>query len=127
MALQGEVDAVSFIIGHELAHLKRGHTSLWKSILILPAKLIPLLNRAYSRACEYTCDNFGYELSSKKGITGLLILAAGKKLYKQVSMEALLYKGAIFDFSIDFSEIFSTHPHLINRLTALDMLSLESQ
>jgi len=51
MAYQEEKDAVSFIIGHELGHLKRRHVSNWRLFLTLPARFIPLLYKAYSRAC----------------------------------------------------------------------------
>ncbi len=45
---------LSFTIAHELVHIKRKHT-LYHS-LILPALWVPFLGKAYSRACEYTCD-----------------------------------------------------------------------
>src|SRR4051812_38809779 len=49
--------AVSFILAHELAHHRRGH--LRNRWLIAPARMIPYVGAAYSRACEYTCDAFG--------------------------------------------------------------------
>lgn len=113
--------AVEFIIGHELGHIKRKHVYGLKSLLIAPARLVPFLSRAYSRACEYTCDNIGYSLSPAGAQTGILILAAGKELYKKVNVKALLATNE-GGFILWFSEIFSTHPHLINRLASLQEL-----
>lgn len=45
---------LSFIIAPELVHIKRKHI-LYHS-LILAALWVPFLGKAYSRACEYTCD-----------------------------------------------------------------------
>ena len=126
MAYEEGKDAVSFIIGHELGHIKRNHVGLIKTVLTLPAKPIPFLNAAYSRACEYTCDNIGYNLSPKGATSGLLILAAGKKLYKKVSVSNLINNTQDqAEFAFWFAEIFSTHPHLIKRMTAINELNLE--
>lgn len=130
LAYENGKDAVSFVLGHELGHIKRNHVSFLKSILILPAKFIPFLSYAYSRACEYTCDSIGYNLAPKGAINGLLILVAGKKLYKKVDVSNLInnvddHKG----FAFWVAEIFSTHPHLVKRLAVfndLDLNKLES-
>ncbi len=127
VAYQEGRSAVEFIIGHELGHIKRGHVSGLKSLLLLPARLIPFLRSAYSRACEYTCDNIGYALSPEGAEKGILILAAGKELYKKVNVNVLLaeaqnQKGLAFWFA----EIFSTHPHLVNRVASLRQLQQAS-
>lgn len=117
-------DAISFIIGHELGHIKRNHVSIVKSIFLLPAKLIPFLNFAYSRACEYTCDMIGYNLSAKGAINGILILAVGKKLYKNINVSELI--NNVPDepgFAFWAAEIFSTHPHAVNRIAELNELN----
>ncbi|TET06485.1 M48 family peptidase [Candidatus Dependentiae bacterium] len=124
MAYEEGKDAVSFIIGHELGHIKRNHVGFIKSILILPAHFIPFLNTAYSRACEYTCDNVGYNLSAKGATSGLLILAAGKKLYKKIDLSNLINNAKDRPgFAFWFSELFFTHPHLIKRLAVLNKLN----
>ncbi len=120
VAYQEGMGAISFIIGHELGHIKRNHVSSIKSLLIWPASWIPFLNLAYSRACEYTCDNVGYALCPKDAAKGLLVLGAGKKLYKQVSIDQLLYnKQSESGFATGFAEMFSTHPTLLKRVAAV--------
>lgn len=123
LAYQEGMDAVSFIIGHELGHIKRNHLDFKKSLLIFPARMLPFLGNAYSRACEYTCDNIGYSLCPQGVSQGLLILAAGKKLYKKVNCTELINN---FDkepkFAINFTEAFSTHPILIKRVKNIEQL-----
>jgi Zn-dependent protease with chaperone function len=117
-----QYDVVSFIIGHELGHIKRGHVG-FKKILILPASLIVPLRLAYSRACEYTCDNIGYNLSPAGAVNGMLFLACGAKLYKKVDTKELLLSFAANSGGTSFAEIFSTHPLLIKRVRALNNLN----
>ena len=83
-----EFDVVSFIIGHELGHIKRGHVS-FKQIFIIPASLIFPLKLAYSRAREYTCDNIGYNLCPAGAVNGILFICAGAKLYKKINVKEL--------------------------------------
>lgn len=126
-AYEQGMPALEFIIGHELGHIKRGHTGI-KSILLLPAKFIPALGNAYSRACEYTCDNIGYALCPQGAQKGILILAAGKELYKRVNVTELIDSfNQEQGFAVWYSEIFLTHPHLIKRLKALHILHPEKE
>lgn len=122
LAYKDGLDAVSFILGHELGHIKRNHIGFWKNILILPAYLIPFLGNAYSRACESTCDAIGHALSPRGSKNGLLILSAGKHLYKKVNAQELV---ANFEqekgWSTWFAEITSTHPLIIKRIQALQL------
>lgn len=123
LAYKQGIEAVSFIIGHELGHIKRGHVSFMRKVLTWPARLIPFLGNAYSRACEYTCDSIGYSLCPTGAMKGLLVLAAGKRLYQQVNVNELLVHtkdAAGFDFWL--VQLFSTHPALIKRVAAIDKL-----
>lgn len=111
---QGE-GAVNFIIAHELAHIQRGH--LTKAKWIIPANIIPFLGWAYSRARETTCDNIASAIAPEAKTDGLMLLIAGKKLYKNVNLDALIdtakYEGG---FWVWFAEICSTHPNLVKRI-----------
>ncbi len=114
---QGEA-AVSFIVGHELAHLKRRHlTFRW---LLLPSRFVPFLNSAYSRACEYTCDQFGAVCAPDGAVSGLLVLAAGRKLYRQVNARLFAAQAeSEAGFWTTIAEIFASHPHLTKRVAAV--------
>jgi Zn-dependent protease with chaperone function len=118
LAYEEGQQALDFVICHELAHLKRRHL-MWRTILI-GSYSIPWLALAYSRACEYTCDRFGAAYVPEGAEKGVLVLAAGKKLYRQVNSEEFRHqveteKG----FWIWYSEIYSTHPYLPKRIAAM--------
>lgn len=111
---EGE-DALAFVICHELAHIKRKHLS--RRWILLPANFMPFLGSAYSRACEYTCDLVGAYHVPKGAISGLLVLAAGKKLYRKVNVAAISHQAKDEGgFWVWFSEIISTHPNLAKRV-----------
>lgn len=114
---QGEA-AVGFVVGHELGHHKRGHLKYrW---LLAPARFVPFLGAAYSRACEYTCDRFGAALEPEGAVGGLLALAAGPRLYRQVDARLFAHQAeSEAGFWTTVNEIFASHPHLSKRVGAL--------
>ena len=119
LATQKGEKAVSFVLGHELGHVRRHHMTL--RTLLYPAMIFPFLGGAYSRACEYTCDRFGNALEPEGGVDGLLVLAAGRDLYTQVdSTEYARQRETETGFFVRFAEILSTHPNLTKRVAALD-------
>lgn len=110
-----DIDIVKFIIGHELGHVKRNHMT--KMFWTFLSSIIPFLSSAYSRGCEFTCDNIGYDLSKNGSLAGLLVLAAGKKLYKQINIEHYIENSKKQNsLSVKFTEICSSHPFLPKRL-----------
>lgn len=113
--INSDIDIVKFIIGHELGHVKRNHMT--KRFWTFLSLIIPFLSSAYSRSCEYTCDNIGHDLSKNGSLTGLLVLAAGKKLYKQINIEHYIENSKKQNsLSVKFTEICSSHPFLPKRL-----------
>jgi Zn-dependent protease with chaperone function len=115
-AYESNKEAVEFIIGHELGHLKRKHSI--KNLLLFPSAVVPFLSAAYSRACEYTCDNIGAALSPKGARNGLLILASGKKLYKKINLEKFSAQAeSESGFWASFAEKVSSHPKLAKRIS----------
>jgi Zn-dependent protease with chaperone function len=122
---QGE-NAVNFVIAHELAHIKRGHLS--KKKYIVCAEIIPFLGTAYSRACETTCDKLAAAVTGKLPLEGLLVLAAGKKLYKKVDPKLFLLNATqdkgFWDW---FAEACSTHPSLVTRIKQLANMNLKRE
>ena len=124
LAYQEGEDALAFIIGHELGHIKRSHVGFIKSLFLLPADCVPFLGKAYSRACEYTCDNIGYNLAPAGGEKGLLVLAAGKKLYKNIAVDQLMRDmHNVSGFTFWFAEIFMSHPSLLKRIAVIHQLN----
>ncbi|WP_332645387.1 M48 family metallopeptidase [Lysinibacillus sp. 54212] len=124
---QGE-DEVCFILAHEFAHIKRSHIGFgW---LLMPALIIPFLNNAYSRACEFTCDRFGayYSQSYEAAQNALVILSIGPQIYNQVDqiefMKQIETETSVFSW---LDEILSTHPNLPKRVHAISDFFLKDK
>jgi Zn-dependent protease with chaperone function len=115
------VDALDFIIAHELGHIHRGHLNLrW---LLAPAMFFPFLGSAYSRACEYTCDRFGFQAPAdpNRSLDGLCILAAGPQFVLMVDRQQFAAQDQ--DLNTAFMKLggwFATHPPLARRIAALE-------
>jgi Zn-dependent protease with chaperone function len=115
-----EPHAVDFILGHELGHLALGHLA-WGWFLA-PAKLIPLLGPAYSRACEYSADACGLAVvdDADTSSRALAVLSAGGRQAKKISVEGLVEQrhdtGGLI---MSLVELNSTHPFLSKRVAAM--------
>jgi Zn-dependent protease with chaperone function len=118
---QGE-EEVAFVLAHELTHVARKH--MWWKTVMTPATLIPFLGAAYSRACEYTCDAYGAYLRPQGAQGGILVLAAGKRLYREMDVDAFLAQTREQDsFWVWLAEHVATHPNLPKRLAAVRYFS----
>jgi Zn-dependent protease with chaperone function len=114
------LDALDFIVGHELGHIHRGHLN-WPW-LVGPAMFIPFLGTAYSRACEYTCDRYGFQApsDSNRSLDGLCILAAGPQFVPYVNRQAFVDQHDDLNTAfMKLGEWFATHPPLAKRVAAL--------
>jgi Zn-dependent protease with chaperone function len=114
---QGDAE-LAFIICHEFAHIKRKHLN-WR-FLLFPSMCVPFLSQAYSRACEYTCDNFAAYYQTAGAENGLLILAIGKELYQKVNVQEYInQRKTDGGFWVRFSEVLSSHPDLPKRINGI--------
>jgi Zn-dependent protease with chaperone function len=121
---QGE-DALGFILSHEFAHIKRNHLT-WRCVL-LPSTCIPFLSQAYSRACEYSCDLIAAHYQPVGAEAGILVLAAGKKLYTNVNIDDYIAQAtAETGFWIWISEMLSSHPNLPRRIAAINQITAQT-
>ena len=114
------LDALDFIVGHELGHIHRGHLN-WRWLLA-PALFVPFLGTAYSRACEYTCDRYGFQAPSdpNRSLDGLCILAAGPQFVPYVNRQAFVDQHDDLNTAfMKLGEWFGTHPPLAKRVAAL--------
>ena len=112
-------DALAFIVGHELGHLRLGHTRLWYQLSTAYVDRIPLLAGFLSRAREFSCDRHGAYLVPQ-GEEGLVLLTAGRYVYKQVDVDELLEQARRFrGFWPVVAQLPQSHPFAVRRVRAL--------
>lgn len=113
--------ARDMVIGHELAHLKLGHLDwFW---LTAPARFVPFLGHAYSRACEYSCDRWGSALCGDRdgAMRGLAILAAGGARGAKVNLQAFVEQRRTLDTGwMTIGSWLSGYPPLSARVEAIE-------
>lgn len=120
---EGYSDELDFIIAHELAHIQRNHVT--NHLLILPARWVPFLANAYSRACEFTCDRIAtaYINNAKASTNALTILAVGKILFTDVDTKEYIERAKEESgFFTSLSHLLSTHPPLPQRIEKVQSL-----
>lgn len=115
--------ALRFVLGHELGHVRLSHVAWWYSLLTIIANfpiLKYIVGQPLSRAREYGCDKLGHHLSKDDEYRGLLMLAVGKHLYRQVNLaeyqfehiQTRSYWGMAYN-------AMSSHPSINWRIAAL--------
>jgi len=112
-----DIEAVKFVLAHELGHVQRKH--MQKRFWTIPSSIIPFLTAAYSRACEYTCDNIGSSFLSDENskVNGLLLLAGGKDIYREINIDNYIETARKNrSFAVIFVNLFILHPYLPNRI-----------
>ncbi len=119
-ALSENPEAVNFYIGHELGHIRSGH--LFLGPYLWPSGILPLIGSAYSRAREYSCDQFGRACckNSRSAVQGLIALAAGRKRW--LSTDIPVYTCQAYEssgFWMSFHELVADYPWLSKRAMRL--------
>jgi Zn-dependent protease with chaperone function len=119
-ALADNPGAVKFYVGHELGHINQGHLK-WMSFL-LPARLIPFLGAAYSRAREYTCDRYGFTCcdNANDSVRALAVLAVGGAHAARLNTARYIEQTRTTSgFFMGFHEFLSPYPWLVKRMSAV--------
>jgi Zn-dependent protease with chaperone function len=122
--LEQNQTAVRFIIGHELGHIRLGHTRLWYQLSIAFSSLIPLLGAYLSRLRELSCDRHGAWFEPD-GADGLVLLTAGRYIYHQVQLPGLLDQARRNrGFWNTVVQLPLSHPLTLRRIRELSRLGL---
>lgn len=116
-----DIDSVSFVIAHELAHIYYGHATLHYNLPIWFSMRIPLFGSIASRAREYSADRLAQRITGTDGVEAMLLLMVDRHLYKMVDREDYLreaeqQKG----FFLWLVNLFEDHPVMCKRIRALD-------
>jgi Zn-dependent protease with chaperone function len=126
-----DADELRFVLGHELGHVRLGHT--WLNSLVGGMAGIPsplgasaLLSMAFlwwNRTCEYSADRAGMLACGEphKALSALIKLEAGPVVRTRVDLErALRVIDAEDDHALShLEEAFGTHPMMIKRIQQL--------
>jgi len=126
-----DANELRFILGHELGHVRLGHT--WLNSLVGGMAGIPspfaaaaILTMAFlwwNRACEYSADRAGLLACGKphKAISALVKLAAGPGDTTRAGLERALRRiDAEDDHALaELGESLSTHPMTVRRIEQL--------
>jgi Zn-dependent protease with chaperone function len=132
-------EELHFIIGHEMGHVRLGHT--WLNSLIggmagIPSPLfisalLALAFRGWNRICEYSADRAGLLAcgDAEKAISALVKLVAPHAGTSDKYMEqALRHIDAEDDDPINvINELLATHPMLIRRIENLRRYAVTSE
>ena len=128
-----EPGELKFVIGHECGHLHNNHVVYRTAVSFLahgvgrylswavgPASLAL---QAWSRRAEITCDRAGLICcrSEEDALGAMVKLVTGsKELAKRVDIEDYMHQADTLDQGLGrFKELFSSHPYLPKRITAL--------
>lgn len=117
-------EGTRFILGHEIAHIRLHHVSLWYNLVLCYSQLIPIMGPTLSRLREYSCDRNGAALESK-GELGLVLLAAGRYAADNVQVSELVDQGRqLGGFWVEISQLSRSHPWTVRRIWRLHQLGL---
>lgn len=131
-------DELLYIIGHEMGHVRLGHT--WLNSLIgglagIPASmeaslLLMFAFRWWNRACEFSADRAGLLVCAnpEKAISSLLKLHAGT-VRRPITMEEALRDIEAEDDTLVgiMSEVLNTHPMIVRRIEQIRRYAASTQ
>lgn len=110
----GDMQTLTFILGHEMAHHALGHTGIFRSNLSRAFKKL-------SRLDEFSCDAVAHTLVGNANISvrAITLLAVGPQLMSYVNFDSLMQqaKAVNEDKYSAKAERTLTHPLLLRRLS----------
>ena len=126
-----DADEVGFVIGHELGHVRLGHT--WLNSLIgglagipspqLTSGALRLVFLSWNRACEFSADRAGLLATGKpeKAISALVKIASGGRAHSAADVQRALQlvEAEGDDLVQQLGEVLATHPLMARRIAEL--------
>lgn len=134
-----DADELRFILGHEMGHVRLGHT--WLNTLVggmagIPSSytisiLLLFIFRWWNRACEYSADRAGLLACGKpeKAISALIKLVAGVSGTEPANLKRALSQIETEDDDVlrNIGSLLSTHPMIIKRIEQLRSYAKSSE
>ena len=116
-----DMDALAFVIAHEMAHIYYKHATLGYMLSIMFSRVIPVLGTTASRAREYSCDRLAQRLTGTDGLDAMLVMAVDRHLYKLVDKEDYIEDmRSQRGFGLWLFNLLKDHPVLCKRVVALE-------
>ena len=115
-----DFDTVFFVLAHEFGHIYFKHVTFLYNLSTCISLLVPFIEGPLSRAREYSCDRVAQLLLQRNGVNEMMVLSAGRHLYKYVDAEDYLINAkkekGLFLWVLN---LLSTHPIMQKRIAAL--------
>ena len=115
-----DIDALAFIIAHEMSHIYYGHATLHYNVPIWFSMNFPIVGAIASRTREYSCDRLAQHLTYNDGLEAMFLLMVDRHLYKMVDKQDYLdnavKESGFFMWLLNF---FASHPIMPKRVLAL--------
>ncbi len=126
-----DADEIQFILGHEMGHVKLGHT--WLNTLVggmagIPsasgaAVILELAFQWWNRACEYSADRAGVLAGGRpdKAISALVKLEFGAAARTPAGMQAAIQhiEAEDDDMMQNIAELLASHPMIAKRVSQI--------
>lgn len=115
-----DMNALAFIIAHEISHIYYGHATLHYNLPILFSSNIPFFGQIASRTREFSCDRLAQRLTNYDGVRAIMMLIVDRHLYPMVDVQD--YVNTTINergFFLWLINLLSSHPTMPKRLRAL--------
>lgn len=126
--LRGDMQQLTWLVGHELGHHWAGHLNLSHK-LVRAGNWLLWVALWHSRRAELTCDRVGMFCagSLKSSQLALVNATVGAQLASRVNIKeaAAQWQAHRREFFVRYRTIYSTHPHLLARLDHLNQAAAE--
>ncbi|MBR4200984.1 MAG: M48 family metallopeptidase [Oscillospiraceae bacterium] len=117
-----DLNALAFIIAHEISHIYYGHATMHYYVPIWFSMNFPLFSAIASRTREYSCDRLAQRLTNYDGLEAIIMLMVDRHLYKMVDKQDYFDQTAQDGgFFLWLNNLLATHPIMPKRLRALAM------
>lgn len=115
-----DMNALAFIIAHEISHIYYGHATLHYNLPILFSSSAPIFGQIASRAREFSCDRLAQRLTNYDGVRAIMVLMVDRHLYPMIDVQD--YVNTTMNdhgFFLWLLNLLSTHPTMPKRIRAL--------
>ncbi len=115
-----DLNALAFVMAHELSHIYYGHSTLHYHLAMLFSEGLPVIGQIASRTREYSCDRLAQRLTNYDGVQAIIMLIVDRHLYPMVDVQdyvdtTIQERG----FWMWIVNLLASHPIMPKRIRAL--------